>query len=154
MVTAGIYLLLRVSFILNYSFSFYTYISTLGMLTAVVSAIMGLLQTDIKSIIAYSTASQLGYMCCCCGFFGYSIAFFHLFNHAFLKSLLFLSAGLVIHAFSDEQDIRRMGGLFFLLPVVYVFFIVGSFSLMGLPFLSGYYSKDLLLEYLYCLPFF
>jgi len=103
-------------------------------------------QNDIKKIIAYSTCSQLGYMVFCCGLSSYNVAFFHLFNHAFFKALLFLSAGSVIHALADEQDLRKMGGLVNLLPITYLMFFIGSFSLAGFPFLTGFYSKDLILE--------
>jgi len=121
----------------------------IGVLTAVVSGTIGLLQYDIKKIIAYSTCSQLGYMIFGCGLYQFSVSFFHLVNHAFFKALLFLSAGAIIHALNDEQDIRKMGGLINVLPFVYTVVLIGSLALMGIPFLTGFYSKDLLLEMAY-----
>jgi len=101
---------------------------------------------DIKKIIAYSTCSQLGYMVLACGVSAYQGAFFHLFNHAFFKALLFLSAGSVIHLMSNEQDIRKLGGLAKLAPVVHVNMLVASLALAGFPFLARFYSKDLIIE--------
>jgi NADH-ubiquinone oxidoreductase chain 5 len=106
-------------------------------------------QYDIKKIIAYSTTSQLGYMFFTCGLSNYNVAFFHLFNHAFFKALLFLSAGALIHALFDEQDIRKMGYLFIFTPLIYISIIIGSLAILGFPFLSGFYSKDLILELIY-----
>jgi NADH-ubiquinone oxidoreductase chain 5 len=110
------------------------------------AATSGLLQNDLKKVIAYSTCSQLGYMVFICGLSNYTIALFHLSNHAFFKALLFLGAGAVIHSTSGEQDTRRLGGLIRLLPYTYAALLVGSLALMGFPFLTGYYSKDLILE--------
>lgn len=104
---------------------------------------------DLKKIIAYSTCSQLGYMFFSCGLSNYYIAFFHLWNHAFFKALLFLSAGAVIHAFFDEQDMRRLNRLREMLPFIYWCFWIGSLAIMGFPFLTGFYSKDLILEFAY-----
>ena len=104
----------------------------------------------MKKIIAYSTCSQLGYMFFSCGLSNYHIAIFHLFNHAFFKALLFLSAGSVIHALMDEQDMRKMGSLVNFLPFTYIAFFIGSLAIMGFPFLTGFYSKDLLLELVFC----
>jgi len=101
---------------------------------------------DIKKIIAYSTCSQLGYMVLSCGMSAYQGAFFHLFNHAFFKALLFLSAGSIIHLMSNEQDIRKFGGLSKLSPVVYINILIASLALAGFPFLAGFYSKDLIIE--------
>jgi NADH-ubiquinone oxidoreductase chain 5 len=115
-------------------------------LTAFFAATAGLVQNDIKKVIAYSTCSQLGYMIFACGLSNYSASFFHLSNHAFFKALLFLSAGAVIHGISNEQDMRRMGGLINILPFTYVMVLIGSLSLMGFPFLTGFYSKDYILE--------
>lgn len=154
MVTAGVYLLIRCSFFIEYTLYIKVFISLVGLTTALFASVICLFQNDIKSIVAYSTCSQLGYMVAVCGFSGYSLAFFHLLNHGFFKALLFLSSGLVIHNFFDEQDIRRMGGLLFLMPLTYSFFLIGSFSLIGLPFLSGYFSKDLIIEFFLCLPFY
>jgi NADH-ubiquinone oxidoreductase chain 5 len=120
-----------------------------GGITAVFAGLVALFQYDIKKIIAYSTCSQLGYMFFSCGLSNYDYAIFHLFNHAFFKALLFLSAGSVIHALFDEQDIRKMGQLFYVLPFTYFCFIVASLAIMGFPFLTGFYSKDLILELTY-----
>ena len=146
MVTAGVFLLLRSSPILEYSSSILFFITIIGALTAFFAATTGLLQNDLKRVIAYSTCSQLGYMVFACGISNYSAGMFHLVNHAFFKALLFLSAGAVIHALSDEQDMRKMGGLYKLLPLTYVMIFIGSLSLMGFPFLTGFYSKDIILE--------
>lgn len=146
MVTAGVYLLLRSSPILEYGSTPLILITWVGALTAFFAATTGLLQNDLKRVIAYSTMSQLGYMMFACGLSNYSIGIFHLVNHAFFKALLFLSAGAVIHALNDEQDMRKMGGLVNLLPFTYTMIFIGSFSLMALPFLTGFYSKDLILE--------
>lgn len=121
----------------------------MGALTAFFAATVGCAQNDLKKVVAYSTCSQLGYMVMVCGLSGYSVSLFHLTNHAFFKALLFLSAGSVIHAISDEQDLRKMGGLVSLLPYSYAAILVGSLSLMGFPFLAGFYSKDLILELFY-----
>ena len=126
MVTAGIFLIIRFSFVLEYSSNIKFFISVLGILTALFSSIMGCYQNDIKSIIAYSTCSQLGYMISLCGHSSYLFAFFHLFNHGFFKALLFLSAGVIIHNFNDEQDIRKMGSFFLVFPVTYVFLIFST----------------------------
>jgi NADH-ubiquinone oxidoreductase chain 5 len=146
MVTAGIFLLIRSSFFIEYSNNISIIITIIGGLTAFFAATIGLFQNDIKRIIAYSTCSQLGYMLFACGFHYYDVGFFHLFNHAFFKALLFLSAGAIIHSLNDEQDIRKMGSLFKLLPISYISFLIGSLSLTGFPFLTGFYSKDFLLE--------
>lgn len=146
MVTAGVYLLIRLSPLLEYCSSLLFTISMVGGLTAFFTATIGIVQTDLKKVIAYSTCSQLGYMISVCGLSGYSVALFHLFNHAFFKALLFLGAGSVIHSLLDEQDMRKMGGVAYLMPITYVSMLIASFSLMGLPFLSGFYSKDLILE--------
>lgn len=146
MVTAGVFLVIRCSPLFDYSPKVLGIVTLVGALTAFAAATIALAQYDIKKVIAYSTCSQLGYMFFACGLSGYSISFFHLFNHAFFKALLFLSAGAVIHGVSDEQDFRRLGGVGRLMPVTYVCTLVGSLSLAGLPFLSGFYSKDLILE--------
>lgn len=146
MVTAGVFLLARCSPIIEYSaFSLHTIIF-FGAATSFLAATIGLFQNDLKKVIAYSTCSQLGYMIFACGLSGYSVGIFHLANHAFFKALLFLTAGAVIHALSDEQDMRRMGGLLQLLPFSYAMFFIGSLALVGFPFLSGFYSKDVILE--------
>lgn len=146
MVTAGVFVVLRSSPILEYS-NFSLFIITIfGCLTAFMAATIGVVQNDIKKVIAYSTCSQLGYMIFASGLSNYTISLFHLMNHAFFKALLFLSAGSVIHAMADEQDMRKMGGLIKIIPVTYIMIVVGSLALMGFPFLTGFYSKDILLE--------
>lgn len=149
MVTAGVFLLARCSFIFEYSFDLLSFIVFIGALTVFFSASVGVFQNDLKKIIAFSTCSQLGYMVFCCGLSNYSIAIFHVFNHGYFKALLFLSAGSVIHSVSDEQDLRRLGGLINNLPFTYSMFLIGSLALTGFPFLTGFYSKDLILEIAY-----
>jgi len=146
MVTAGVFLLIRCSPLFEYSNFCLLVVTLSGALTCFFASTIGMVQNDLKKVIAYSTCSQLGYMVFSCGLSNYNVAFFHLFNHAFFKALLFLSAGSVIHSMSNEQDMRRMGGLVNLLPFTYSMFLIGSLSLVGFPFLSGYYSKDLILE--------
>ncbi len=145
MVTAGIFLIIRMSIFFEYSF-ISSYVLLIGGITALFGSLVAVLQNDIKRVIAYSTCSQLGYMMVACGLFRYDLALFHLFNHAFFKALLFLASGVVLHALSNEQDMRKMGGLFLYLPFTYVCILLGSYALMGLPFLSGFYSKDVILE--------
>ncbi|KAG4946713.1 hypothetical protein JHK87_042720 [Glycine soja] len=120
-----------------------------GATTSFLAATTGILQSDLKRVIAYSTCSQLGYMIFACGISNYSVSIFHLLNHAFFKALLFLSAGSVIHAMSDEQDMRKMGGLASSFPFTYAMMLMGSLSLIGFPFLTGFYSKDVILELAY-----
>lgn len=146
MVTAGIFLIIRCSALFEYADSVLIFITLVGSLTAFFAATVGMLQNDLKRVIAYSTCSQLGYMAFSCGLSNYSVSFFHLINHGFFKALLFLSAGSIIHGISDEQDLRRMGGLGKLFPITYCMFLLGSLALMGFPFLSGFFSKDLILE--------
>jgi NADH-ubiquinone oxidoreductase chain 5 len=150
MVTAGVFILIRISPILETSSNGLLFITIIGVLTAFFSATVGLFQNDCKKIIAYSTCSQLGYMVFICGLSNYSLSLFHLTNHAFFKALLFLSAGSIIHAMSDEQDIRRFGGLLKILPFSYIMLLIGSLSLMGIPFLTGFYSKDVIIEIAFC----
>jgi len=149
MVTAGVFLLIRCSFFFEFSEIMLTIIIFVGGLTAFFSATIGLVQHDIKKVIAYSTCSQLGYMVVACGLSSYNVALFHLTTHAFFKALLFLTAGSIIHALNDEQDIRKMGGLVQLLPISYASLCLGSLALIGFPFFSGYYSKDLILELIF-----
>jgi NADH-ubiquinone oxidoreductase chain 5 len=149
MVTAGIFLIIRCSPIFEYAPDVLKFITVVGALTAFFAATIGLVQNDIKKIIAYSTCSQLGYMTFICGLSNYSVSLFHLSNHAFFKALLFLSAGSIIHSLGNEQDIRKMGGLLQLMPFTYSMFLIGSMSLAGFPFLSGFYSKDVILEIAY-----
>lgn len=146
MVTAGVFLIARCSIFFEYSPTILLFVSIIGSCTAFVAGSIGLVQNDLKKVIAYSTCSQLGYMIFACGLSGYHIGIFHLINHAFFKALLFLGAGSIIHSLQDEQDMRRMGGLRRLLPFTYAIMLIGSFSLMGFPFLTGFYSKDAILE--------
>jgi NADH-ubiquinone oxidoreductase chain 5 len=149
MVTAGVFLIARSSAIFEFAPTALTVITISGACTAFFAATTGLLQNDLKKVIAYSTCSQLGYMIFACGLSNYSVGIFHLSNHAFFKALLFLSAGSVIHAVSDEQDMRKMGGLKKLIPFTYSIMLIGSLALMGFPFLTGFYSKDVILEVAY-----
>jgi NADH-ubiquinone oxidoreductase chain 5 len=146
MVTAGVFLLIRTSYIFELSSTSLLLIAFIGGLTSIVSASIAIFQTDIKKIIAYSTCSQLGYMIFSCGFSQYHLSIFHLFNHAFFKALLFLSSGIILHSLNDEQDIRKMGSLIYFLPLTYCLTLIGSLSLIGFPFLSGFYSKDAIVE--------
>nr|YP_010890019.1 NADH dehydrogenase subunit 5 [Erenna sirena]WJJ70006.1 NADH dehydrogenase subunit 5 [Erenna sirena] len=149
MVTAGVFLIIRISPLFDSTPLILLIIVFVGSLTSFFSASIGLTQSDIKKIIAYSTCSQLGYMVMICGFSYYNSSLFHLLNHGFFKALLFLSAGSIIHAINNEQDLRKMGNLKNFLPFSYICVVIGSMSLMGLPFLTGFYSKDLLLELIY-----
>jgi len=145
MVTAGIFLMIRTSPLLEYSSTALIIITCLGSLSAFVFASIGLVQNDLKRIIAYSTASQLGYLGAVCGLSQYNIAFYHIINHAFFKALLFLAAGSVIHAMADEQDVRKMGGLAKLLPFTFVVMFIAALSNIAFPFLSGFYSKEIII---------
>jgi NADH-ubiquinone oxidoreductase chain 5 len=149
MVTAGVFLIIRCSPLMEYASDVLLLITFIGALTAFFAATTGLFQNDLKKVIAYSTCSQLGYMIFACGLSNYNVSFFHLINHAYFKALLFLSAGSVIHALNDEQDMRKMGGLIKILPYTYIMILIGSLSLMGFPFLTGFYSKDVILELAY-----
>src|SRR6202522_245339 len=149
LVTAGIYLLIRISPILEFSSSALLIITLIGSSTAFFAATCGLLQNDLKRIIAFSTISQLGYMMMAIGLSQYNVALMHTVNHAFFKALLFLGAGAVIHSFADQQDIRKMGGLIKFLPFTYSVMLTGSLSLLATPYLTGFYSKDLILELAY-----
>ncbi len=146
MVTAGVFLMARMSPLLEFAPVALAIVTIVGASTALFAATIGCVQNDIKRIIAYSTCSQLGYMFFAVGVGAYQGAVFHLFTHAFFKALLFLSAGSVIHAMSDEQDIRRMGGIWKKIPVTYAVMWIGSLALAGMPFFAGYYSKDFVLE--------
>jgi len=146
LVTAGIFLLIRCSFLFEYSTIALFVILIIGGITSLFGASTALLQNDIKKIIAFSTTSQLGYMAFSCGLSSYNLAFFHLINHAFFKSLLFLSAGSVIHAVSNDQDLRKFGGLVVYLPFTYGVMLIGVLALCGFPFLSGFYSKEIIIE--------
>jgi NADH-ubiquinone oxidoreductase chain 5 len=146
MVTAGVFLMIRFSSFLEYSSISLFILTIFGSLTALFAAMTGSFQNDLKKVIAYSTCSQLGYMIFACGLSNYQVSIFHLFNHAFFKALLFLSAGSVIHSIGDEQDMRKMGSLIKFLPVTYALMLSGSLSLIGFPFLTGFYSKDFIME--------
>ena len=146
MVTAGVYLLMRSSPLLEYSSTLLLLCLWLGAITTVFSSLVGLFQQDIKKVIAYSTMSQLGMMVIAVGLSSYNIALFHLINHAFYKGLLFLGAGAVIHAVADNQDFRKYGGLISFLPLSYSVMLIASLSLVAFPFMTGFYSKDLILE--------
>ena len=149
MVTAGVFLVVRCSPIYEYSELALNVITIVGMSTAFFAATVALVQTDIKKIIAYSTCSQLGYMFFAAGVGAYNVAMFHLFTHAFFKALLFLGSGSVIHAFKDEQNINNMGAVWKKLPYTYTLMIIGTLALTGFPFLSGFYSKDAIIEFAY-----
>ena len=149
MVTAGVFLIIRCSFLFEFSPLTLNIVTIVGSLTAFFAATVGLFQNDIKKVIAYSTCSQLGYMVFACGLSSYEVGIFHLSNHAFFKALLFLGAGSIIHAISDEQDMRKMGGLKNLLPFSYSVMLIASLALVGFPFLTGFYSKDTILEIAY-----
>ena len=149
MVTAGVYLLMRSSPLIEYSSTILLLCLWLGAITTVFSSLIGLFQQDIKKVIAYSTMSQLGMMVIAIGLSSYNIALFHLINHAFYKGLLFLGAGAVIHAMADNQDFRKYGGLRSFLPLSYSVILIASLSLIAFPFMTGFYSKDFLLESTY-----
>lgn len=149
MVTAGVFMIARCSNIFEYAPSALMIVALVGAMTSFFAATTGIVQNDLKRVIAYSTCSQLGYMVFACGISNYSVGVFHLMNHAFFKALLFLGAGSVIHALSNEQDMRKMGGAVQLLPFTYAMMLIGSLSLVGFPFLTGFYSKDVILEVAY-----
>jgi NADH-quinone oxidoreductase subunit L len=146
MVTAGVFMLCRLSPLFESVPHVLEVVAVFGALTAFVAATIGLTQWDIKRVIAYSTMSQLGYMFFAVGVSAYGAAMFHLMTHAFFKALLFLGAGSVIHAMSDEQDLRHMGGIWNKIPVTCALMWIGSLALAGMPFFAGYYSKDIILE--------
>lgn len=149
MVTAGVFLIIRMSPFFENTPTILILIVLVGSITAFFSSTIGLTQNDLKKVIAYSTCSQLGYMVMICGFSQYNTGLFHLVNHGFFKALLFLSAGSIIHALNDEQDFRKMGSMNNITPFTYSCIAIGSLSLMGLPFLTGFYSKDLIIEIIY-----
>ncbi|SDU12142.1 NADH-quinone oxidoreductase subunit L [Stappia sp. ES.058] len=146
MVTAGVFMVARLSPIFELSHTAMTVVTLFGATTAFFAATVGLVQNDIKRVIAYSTCSQLGYMFVALGVGGYSIAIFHLFTHAFFKALLFLGAGSVIHAVSNEQDMRKMGGLRKHIPLTYWMMVIGTLALTGFPLTAGFFSKDAVIE--------
>jgi NADH-ubiquinone oxidoreductase chain 5 len=146
MVTAGIFLIFRFSDFFYHSSTSFIIILLIGSITLFFSSTIGFTQTDIKKVIAYSTCSQLGYMFLSCGFHNYIYSMFHLVLHAFFKALLFLTSGYIIHLLSNEQDIRKMGGLLKIMPFSYILLLIGSYSLIGFPYLAGFYSKEPLME--------
>lgn len=146
LVTAGVFLIARSSIIFEHSPFALIVLSIFGGITCFFAATTGVVQNDLKRVIAYSTCSQLGYMVFICGLSGYGLSIFHLMNHAFFKALLFLTAGALIHGFSDEQDMRKLGGLVRLIPMTYGLMTIGSLALVGFPFLAGFYSKEAILE--------
>src|SRR4030081_3732808 len=149
MVTAGVFMVARLSPLFELAPNAQTFVIAIGATTALFAATVGLVQNDIKRIVAYSTCSQLGYMFVAMGAGAYSVGMFHLFTHAFFKALLFLGSGSVIYAMHHEQDIRKMGGLWNKLPVTYVTMIIGTLALTGFPLTAGYYSKDAIIEAAY-----
>src|ERR1700750_678151 len=149
MVTAGVYLLMRSSPLIEYSSTVLMLCLYLGAITTIFLFLISLFQQDIKKVIAYSTMSQLGMMVIAVGLSSYNIALFHLVNHAFYKALLFLGAGAVIHAVADNQDFKRYGGLKPFLPLTYSVILIASLSLVAFPFMTGFYSKDFILESAY-----
>ena len=149
MVTAGVFLVARCSPLFEYSQYALNLVAFVGATTAIFAASIAIVQTDIKRIIAYSTCSQLGYMFFAAGMGAYNVAIFHLFTHAFFKALLFLGAGSVIHAFHDEQNIEKMGGVWKNIPLTYVLMLIGTLALTGFPLLAGFYSKDAIIESAY-----
>jgi len=149
MVTAGVFLVVRCSPLFEYSQTALNIVALIGMMTAFFAATVALVQNDIKKIVAYSTCSQLGYMFFAAGVGAYHVAIFHLFTHAFFKALLFLGSGCVIHSFHEKQDIRAMGGVWKKIPYTYALMLIGTLALTGFPFLSGYYSKDAIIEFAY-----
>jgi len=146
MVTVGVFFIIRLSPLYEQLPLLLLMIVIFGGITSFSAGLIGVFQNDIKKIIAYSTCSQLGYMFLCCGFSYYNISLFHVINHGFFKALLFLSSGSIIHTYLDEQDSRKVNNIYYSNKLTYTCLFIGSVALMGLPFLSGYYSKDLILE--------
>ena len=146
MVTAGIFMVARMSPLFELSDTALSFVMVIGAITALFMGFLGIVQNDIKRVVAYSTLSQLGYMTVALGASAYSVAIFHLVTHAFFKALLFLAAGSVIIGMHHEQDMRKMGGLWRHMPITYAVSLLGSLALIGMPFFSGFYSKDLIIE--------
>lgn len=144
LVTAGAYLIIKLNIILN--LEIFWLISLVGGLTALIAGTFGLLENDFKRVIAFSTCSQIGYLFLSIGLNQFNFSLYHIINHAFFKALLFLSAGLIIHAINENQDLRKIGGLRFYLPIIYIIFLIASISLIAMPFLSGFYSKEIIIE--------
>ncbi|MEE8305964.1 MAG: NADH-quinone oxidoreductase subunit L [Gammaproteobacteria bacterium] len=149
MVTAGVFMVARLSPLFEFSPTALEVVTFVGATTAFFAATVGLVQNDIKRVIAYSTCSQLGYMFVALGVGAYGVGIFHLFTHAFFKALLFLGSGSVIHALDDEQDMRHMGGLYKMLPYTWIVMVIGTLALTGFPLTAGYYSKDAIIESAY-----
>ncbi len=149
MVTAGIYMIARSNILFTLSPQTLEIVSIIGLATAILGATIAVTQTDIKKVLAYSTVSQLGYMFLGLGVGAYTGAFFHVITHAFFKALLFLGAGSVIHAMSDEQDMRNMGGLKKKLPITFLTMMIGTIAIAGLPPFAGFFSKDEILAHVY-----
>jgi NADH-quinone oxidoreductase subunit L len=145
MVTAGIFMVSRMSPIFELSDVALTVVMVIGAITALFMGLLGIVQNDIKRVVAYSTLSQLGYMTVALGVSAYSVAIFHLMTHAFFKALLFLAAGSVIVAMHHEQDIRKMGGLRKKMPITYITSLVGTLALIGFPGFAGFFSKDMII---------
>jgi NADH-quinone oxidoreductase subunit L len=149
MVTAGIYMIIRSNFMYSLAPETLEIVGWVGLATALLAASIGLFQNDIKKVLAYSTVSQLGYMFMGLGVMAYSSSFFHVMTHAFFKALLFLGAGSVIHAMSDEQDIRKMGGLRKALPITFITFLIATIAISGIPPFAGFFSKDEIMAHVY-----
>ena len=149
MVTAGIYMIIRSNFMYSLAPETLEIVGWVGLATALLAASIGLFQNDIKKVLAYSTVSQLGYMFMGLGVMAYSSSFFHVMTHAFFKALLFLGAGSVIHAMSDEQDIRKMGGLRKALPITFITFLIATIAISGIPPFAGFFSKDEIMAHIY-----
>ena len=149
MVTAGVYMIVRCNALFNLAPMTMLVVAGIGAATAIMAATIGMTQFDIKRVLAYSTVSQIGYMILACGVGAYTAAIFHLVTHAFFKALLFLGSGCVIHSFNEQQDIRSMGGVWKKIPYTYALMIIGTLALTGFPLLSGYYSKDAIIEFAY-----
>jgi NADH:ubiquinone oxidoreductase subunit 5 (subunit L)/multisubunit Na+/H+ antiporter MnhA subunit len=139
---------MKCSGFLEYAHIFNNVVIIIGVFTAYISGTIGMTQFDIKKVIAYSTCSQLGYMFIACGASNYLGGFYHLINHAFFKALLFLCAGAIIHSCYNEQDIRKLGGLAKILPYVYTLMFLGNLALSGFTFLTGFFSKDFIIDQL------
>lgn len=146
LVTAGCFLLIRINLLLSNTPSILLIIGIIGSTTALFAGTVGIVQNDLKRIIAFSTCSQIGYLFLAISMIDYQVAIFHLVNHAYFKALLFLSAGIIIHSINDLQDIRKFGGLLYYLPFCYLIILIGSFSLIAIPFFTGFYSKEFILE--------
>ena len=142
MVTAGVYMIGRNAVLFSHAPETLTIVAIVGVATALMAGTIGLVQNDIKRVLAYSTVSQLGYMFLAMGVGAYAAGIFHLYTHAFFKALLFLGSGAVIHALGGEQDLRRMGGLKKALPITYWTFLIGALAIAGVPGLAGFFSKD------------